>query len=202
MRKLAATIGLAATFVTATPVTLTSAGSLIVGNAYISPYTLDVGDTDYAAECFDLFDQSYVGQSWQANLLTLSDPTELYFQSSPNYLLDYEAEIWIFNQATKPGIVAAQQTALQYAAWSLFDPASPTNSLSNAYALEALSAAQQGLLGINLADYRFVESPLSASPRAQAFVIQVSEAPENDTWVYLGGGLVGVGLIGRKKRRC
>jgi len=200
MRKFAIATCLAAASAAATPVTLTSAGDLIVGGAYISPYTLDIGGTDYAALCFDLFDESFVGQSWQADLLTLSDPTELYFQSTPNYLLDYEAEVWVFNQATKSGETATEQVALQYAAWSLFDPASSTNLLSDTYALEALSAAQLGLPGIDLADYRFVESPLSG-PHAQAFVVQVSDAPEGGTGVYLGVGLIGAGLVGRRKKR-
>src|ERR1700689_931072 len=60
-------------FADSVTITLTGAGPANDGPDYVLPYQLTIdGQGPYDADCYDFFDNLNLGQSWQANELSLN----------------------------------------------------------------------------------------------------------------------------------
>lgn len=136
-----------AAFATSVSMTLTSAGSNTLGGVYVGPYTATVNGVSTSVVCDDFLDDSFVGESWQANVNSFSTLSFAKWASSfpSTYVTLYEQAAWLTLQMLDPKN-ASQIGALQYAVWAIFDPAALNNlsgaNLANAQAWLASAAAQ------------------------------------------------------------
>ena len=62
-----------AMFAATVSMTLTSAGGNISNGVYVNPYTASINGVSTTVICDDYVDDSYVGESWTADVHTLSD---------------------------------------------------------------------------------------------------------------------------------
>lgn len=180
-------------FATASTVTVTlQSVGVSDGVNNVLPYTLLVDGSPYSAACYDFFDPVSVGQTWQANELTLAQVVSGgRFSGSPNALAGYEL---IAVLATLPAPLAVDQIELQHALWNVFDVGRflVTPELS-AY----VSLATVQIPGFDFSNTVFLEG--IKGTEVQAFV-GVSHAPEPATWAMIGSGIVAVFAFGRRKR--
>ena len=134
-------------FANSVSMTLTSAGSTALGGVYVGPYTASVNGVSTSVICDDFLDDSFVGESWQANVNSFSSLSftkwASYFPST--YVSLYEQAAWLSMQMMSP-TNASQIGDIQYAVWAVFDPAALNNlsgtDLANAQAWLASAAAQ------------------------------------------------------------
>lgn len=195
-------------------VTLTAAGPVNDGVDYVLPYQLSIdGQGPYDADCYDFFDSVYVGQSWQANELTINQAaTAGAFSGSSapgvgsDALADYEEIAWLSSQATP---TAQSQVDLQHVIWNVFDPGAFVITTSMQQILSNLGAAQaSNYAGFSFADFVFLEGT-TGNPGdgsfPQAFIVNTSGstngvnpiAPEPGSVVLLG---IGMALIAIPRR--
>jgi len=111
--------------------TLTGAGSNILGPAYVGPYYATIGtETNVAIICDDFADESTVGQTWTANVYnvaSLGTGSQTWMQSKGVTLQDYAEAAWLAEQLVNPTALTCVAGAncagdIQYAIWQLFDP--------------------------------------------------------------------------------
>jgi hypothetical protein len=219
MRGLAVSLAvLASSFAGAVPAMAVSVLDFtgVGGNSYggditTFPYYITVnGGPAEPMMCDDARTEISIGDSWDAtaNALTLADLPDLKFASmgsASTVLNDYEMAAYIESGVAQGTIASGDGNA---AVWSIFDPAFNTSLdhsqiesiLGNAQA--AVSAGGLNYSGITI----YTPSPLQAS---QEFIYgtvsfdpkpQFSSAPEPGTYAMLGGGLVLLAWIGRRRR--
>ena len=95
-----------------------------LGNYYVAPYQVSIGNTQYNLVCDDALDDVNQGEKWNATTETLSNLDGALFYDSANPTASktaYEEAGWLVSQ-----IFANQGTTAggeyQYALWDLFDP--------------------------------------------------------------------------------
>jgi hypothetical protein len=110
--------------------TMTGAGSTVLGGVYVGPYTATVNGVSTTIVCNDFLDDSFIGESWQANQNSFSTLSSAEWASSfpSTYVSLYEQAAWLTLQMLNTKN-ASQLGDLQYAVWAVFDPAA-LNSLS------------------------------------------------------------------------
>jgi hypothetical protein len=180
-------------------VTFLAAGPANDGTYYVLPYELNVGGTDYNADCYDAFDEIQLNQTWQANELTLNQAaTYGQFSGDNDALTGYEEVAWLSAQPTP---TEASQVDLQHAIWNVFDPAADftvSTTLQDALA----TAEANGFAGFDFSSYVFLEAIQGTGSLAQAFVINsgASGSGQNPASAPEPGGtvpiLIGLALIG------
>jgi hypothetical protein len=124
------------------------------GQYYVMPYEISIDGVDELVTCYDIFDEVNFGDSWDADLLTVSQAAASgFFSTDPGSLSGYERVAWLDAQTYSN---TAQQIGLQYAIWNVFGTA-PTTAASETYEAEANAAAASGYQGFNFSDVRFIE---------------------------------------------
>jgi hypothetical protein len=94
------------------------------GQYYVTPYEITINGVDALVTCYDTFDGVNIGDTWDANLLTLGEAAASgFFSSDPNALARYEEVAWLEAQTYQN---VAQEIGLQYAIWSVFGTAPGT----------------------------------------------------------------------------
>jgi hypothetical protein len=201
-------------FADSVTVTLAGAGPVNDGVDYVLPYQLTIdGQGPYDADCYDFFDNVNLGQSWQANELTLNQAAISGAFSGTsghgvgsNALADYEEVAWLSAQATP---TSQSQVDLQHAIWNVFDPGAFAVTTGMQQILGNLAAAQASSYnGFSFADFLFLEATTGSSGDGdfpQAFVLETGGntggvnpvAPEPGSVVLLG---IGVALIAVSRR--
>ena len=126
-------------FATSGSLTLTGAGTNVMGNVYVGPYYATVnGVANTPVICDDFSDDSVVGHSWNFNTNNFSTLGSALWG---NQLQNYEAAAWLTVQMLSLNSNPANSTQVGYisfAIWSLF----------NKGALAGLNSTQ--LAGVNL----------------------------------------------------
>ena len=122
------------------PVTLTSAGSYSDDGIYVSPYYATVnGAANTPIVCDDFKDESTIGSTWNANIVSFSSlsatniPTawgNALGVSASTYQL-YEEVAWLTLQVLQQVPGSQGQINYSYAVWALFDPSGVANYLDN-----------------------------------------------------------------------
>lgn len=118
---------LSAAPVTSATVTLTGPGSPAVTqgigseNVSIGPYTLNIGGVSYPALSINFSDHTALNTIWSANITTL-DNRDLGNTYHPGNSNQYLEAAYLFNQINTPGLSTEDRTALQDAAWAIFNP--------------------------------------------------------------------------------
>lgn len=181
-------------------VTLSGDGPVNDGVDYVLPYQLTIGGVEIDAVCYDFFDEIQLGETWQANELTLDQAaTAGQYSGVNNALTAYEDVAWLSSQATP---TAQSQIDLQHTIWNIFDPGQFSVTTGMGDYMRELAAAQSGFSDSGFASYSFIEAPGNSGTNGhpQAFVIQLAggqtgqgSSPEPDSIVLL---IVGLGLIG------
>lgn len=136
--------------------TLTGVGTNgALGGAYIGPYVGTINTVTTPLICDDFFDDSYIPESWTADVYSISNfASDFGNSTSPSALTGYEEVAWLSQQLTDQSSGQATYLAcpvgdncagdIQYAIWAVFDPAAlgeiGGTDLKNANAW--LSAAQ------------------------------------------------------------
>ncbi|MGA2714642.1 MAG: PEP-CTERM sorting domain-containing protein [Bryobacteraceae bacterium] len=189
-------------------VTLTGAGPVSNGAYYVLPYQISINGQAYAADCYDFFDDVTIGQSWQANELSLDQVADSgAFSGSTghgagtNALADYEEVAWLSSQATP---TPQSRIDLQEAIWNVFDPGIFIVTTGIQQYLDHLAAAHGANYdGFSFSNFVFLEA-ITGSPGdrgfPQTFIIDTSRnangieptAPEPGSVVLLA---VGLGLV-------
>lgn len=133
--------------------TLTSAGSIVMGGVYVSPYTAKIDGVSQKVVCDDFAAESYVGESWTAHTSTFTDLSATKWGSGA--LTQYQQAAWLIDQ-----LMVAPSTQLGYisfAIWGLFTPSALTTSGLTSTQLTAISGwiaqAQAGYTSYTSADY-------------------------------------------------
>jgi hypothetical protein len=195
--KLFSTFLIAAAALTAAPITqvkLVNAGSpvdtvsrvTIDGvtkyNVDIGPYTLSINGANTAAMCIDFFDDSNVGDVWNASVTQVGS-SNLSNTYHPSYGQEYEEEAYIFSQITKSG---ADRTGLQEAAWDIMAYGITNSSYKyligdNSY----IDAALADYNKINLSGFEIISDTVAGCE--QEFIV---DAPEPGSLLLLSAGLL------------
>lgn len=112
---------------------LTGVGSNgAMGGVYVGPYVATVnGVAGTPVICDDYSDESYLYESWTANVSTFADLSNTKWASLNNSTTLYEEAAWLTEQLVSAP--PSQAADIQFAIWAIFDPA----------ALGTLSATDQ-----------------------------------------------------------
>jgi hypothetical protein len=156
------------------------------GPDYVLPYYLSInGAAPIPADCYDFFHDSYIGQTWIANIFSLNEAIQFgQFSKFPNAAIGY-MEIAILNTFTygTPG----QQIDLQHTIWNIFDPIFTVDA-----GMQADLAEADALLDtFNYSHTLFVEGlPDQAFVVTDTSIVPTPQAPEPSTWFLVGAGIV------------
>jgi hypothetical protein len=183
--------------------TLTGAGSNVVGGIYIGPYTATDGTNTFPVICDDFADESYLYQPWTASVSTFADLTGTKWGGQPNAAMLYNEAAWLSDQLLNPAVSPTTAGALQYAIWDVFDPASFTylqsQGLTQVYnsASNWLSQAQTQIYTPGeFSDY-VIYTPTGPAPTPQEFLRRV---PEPGTLPLMAIALAGLAILAGRRR--
>jgi hypothetical protein len=113
--------------------TLTGTGQNgVLGNVYIGPYVATINNIpNLQVICDDFVDNSYLNESWTANVVTLPNIAGTDFASQG--LQKYEQAAWLTLQLLSPPTTCGGGNCagdIQYAIWQLFDSTGQHTPLS------------------------------------------------------------------------
>lgn len=98
-----------------------------MAGVYVGPYMATINGVSTPIVCDDFVDESYVYESWTANVSTLADLSNTKWGSLSDSTTLYEEAAWLTEQlVTAP---SSQAGDIQFAIWTIFDP-SAMNGLS------------------------------------------------------------------------
>lgn len=192
--------------------TLTGAGSNTLDGVYIGPYTATINGVSTPVICDDYADESYLPESWTANVASLTSLTNT---NHPGQTQDYEEIIYLSNELLAAPVNSLQAGEIQFALWAVFDPTALTdltayNSADGAAAGAYLSGAVSNAGPADLTGYAIytpiITDPITCSgydrsvcpsTPPQEFIVRT---PEPGTLLLLALGLGGLLFFGRKQR--
>jgi hypothetical protein len=108
---------------------LTSPGTNgALGGVYVGPYVAQINGVTTPVICDDYVDESFINESWTANVTTLSNLSGTKWGGLADATTLYEEAAWL----TEKLVTASSSDAadIQYAIWAIFDP-SAINGLSS-----------------------------------------------------------------------
>ncbi len=162
------------------------------GQFYVLPYQIRIDGNLTLVTCYDSLDEVSPGDTWQANLLNVSDAANFgYFSGKINSLSLYERIAWLSSRTYSN---VSQQIGLQHAIWNVFGSAAMTADATT-YANAADTEAAGGYSGFSFSTFRFIEQvggvPGSQGTK-QAFVFRqpLAPMPEPGAMAQLAGGVL------------
>lgn len=173
-------------------------------NVDIGPYTLQINGQDYAAMCIDFFDESNVGDQWNA-YTTAVGSSNLSNTYHPSDGKEYEEDAFLFSMITAPGVTSTQRTGIQEAAWDIMAYGITNSSYKyligdNSYIDEALN----GYSTMNLSGYEIISDDVAGCE--QEFIIDAPptpSVPEPASCALMGTGLLlSAGAMAWKRRKA
>jgi hypothetical protein len=195
-----------ATTAMAGTVTLTlysASGSPSYNGDDVYPYMVQVNNAAATPMmCDDATTDINVGDSWQANAYSMTQPNYANFKFSTAGLTTYEEAAVILTEVSDGSLAATDPNALadgNAAVWSLFDP-DYSIATDNAEVTSILASAQAAVAAGGL-DYSGVTvyTPAAGYSSQEFLSGDVTPTPEPATYALFGGGLLGLGFAGRKR---
>jgi len=178
-------------------VTFTGVNGAHDSHYYVSPYYGTLNGVQVVLYCVDIRNSVHVGQTWQANLSTLTNGSDLSntrYGGAANALALYQQAAWLTTQFASH---TNDYVNLQYALWNLFTPSAPDTVGSNAW----LQQAALNYSTINLSNFRIITNvapvTLSGSNQVQEFITVV---PEPASLVLFGSGMAALAGVIRRRR--
>ncbi len=185
---------------------LTNPGDNVLAGIYVGPYyaTID-GVPNVPIICDDFSDETYVDESWNANVTTVASNSPTWISQrdkldETQQSTDYAEVAYLAEQLMNPATTCKNLNAdcagdIQFAIWNIFDPGAPldllkssglTNDLANARAWLNAASMNAGLSS----QYSnvLVYSPQSGSSPPQEFIMV--QTPEPGFASLLGVDLV------------
>ena len=199
--KLFAIFLMAGALVSATPTTanvqLVNAGAPTVsdGSYYVGPYTVSVDGKSIAALCVDFLHESYVGDTWNANVSSLTGSLANTYNTGSK--TQYTEEAYLYSLITKAGVSDADRINIQHAAWNITDSSYPIDSSAQAF----VNMAEHNFGSVNLSSFQLLSSADRAN-REQEFLVSGAAAPEPGSMMLMGAGLVAAAAISRRLKRA
>jgi len=195
--------------------TLTGVGGQTTDGEYVYPYYFTASGasgskTLVAMSCLNFNRNISIGESWSANVFAVSSITTSTAIDGESGL-DILADAYLFNQYSAATGNAQQISDLQFAIWSIMDPAgvygkSGFDSNAQALAAVALSVAPTLPSSAFATDALYVPSdsyPNGGEP--QEFITDpapavIAATPEPNSLILLATGLFGSAMFMRRKR--
>jgi len=187
-----------AAFADSATLTLTSAGSNIADGVYVGPYTATIAGTPGSVQviCDDYSHDSYVGETWTANMSSFPSLSSVRFTSG-NEALNYDEVAYLANTLFNlGGTDNAQADALQFAIWDIFDPSAIATSTcfgANPYDCVNYWLTAAGTQSYTPGEFSniLIYTPQTTG-NPQEFIVQT---PEPGTLLLLFMGLAGLILL-------
>lgn len=184
---------------------LTGAGSNIVGNVYVGPYTATINGATTPVICDDYSHDSYLNQPWTAYVSSLPSLTNVRFTSG-NETQNYDEVAYLATILFSISGNNKEADALQFAIWDIFDSTDVQNAIGGTslftdstdiygvtYWLK--QAASQTYTPGEFANILIYTPTSGGDP--QEFIV---ETPEPGTILLLCLGLTGLFLVKRRQR--
>jgi len=178
--------------------TLTSAGSNVADGVYVGPYTATIAGTPGSVQviCDDYSHDSYVGETWTANISSFPSLSSVRFTSGSE-TQNYDEVAYLANNLFNlGGTDNAQADALQFAIWDIFDPSAiATSTCFGANSDDCVSywltaAGEQKYYAGEFSNILIYTPQTTGNP--QEFIVRT---PEPGTLVLLFLGLAGLLLL-------
>ncbi|MGO9125719.1 MAG: hypothetical protein ACLP6G_12635 [Terriglobales bacterium] len=133
-------------------INLTGAGNNVMDGVYVGPYNATVNGASTQIICDDFVDESYLGESWTANVTTLSNLNGTKWGGMASATTLYDEAAWLATQMLSPTYSGntTQVGYLAYALWAVFAP-----------------SAVESWLGANSAAWQAVQGWLSSAAAQQ-----------------------------------
>jgi hypothetical protein len=186
-------------------------GSL--AGVYIGPYTALIDGVSTQVICDDYSSETYIGQSWTANVSTFADLSGTKFGDSATAVTKYKEVAWLSLQLLNPPYTCPLPSIncagdIQFAIWQVFDSPNPFNdlgpgadSINSAYWLGKAATESANFTASDLSAFSFyTPTPLVPGVSPQEFV--VVKAPEASEIVLLAidlSAVAGVYLLFRRR---
>lgn len=196
---------------------LTGAGSTVLGNVYIGPYTATINGVSTLVICDDFSHASFLNESWVANISTFPSLSKVTFANGqPNQGMLYDEVAWLSLQLLNPAN-ASQAGEIQYALWNVFDPGSSGaiaylggfSATDASIAMGWYTAAQTQTYTPGEFSNVLIYTPNGTPPTCsggpcpsappQEFIVVTT--PEPASALLLGFGLAGLFLLKRRKQQ-
>lgn len=192
--------------------TLTGAGNNALNGVLIGPYTATINGTSTPVICDDYGDESYIPESWTANVSSFSNLSKT---NNPGQTILYDEVAYLTLELLSAPKNSLQAAEIQYALWDVFDPQAFTDlknfsvtdyNAANAYLTDAQNN-YSSLTSAQLAAFIFYTpntnyaitcgSGACASTPPQEFVVYT---PEPSTLLLFGLGLASLVLLKRRQK--
>lgn len=178
---------------------LAGAGSNVADGVYVGPYTATInGGSDTPLICDDYTHDSYVGETWTADVSTMSNLADVRFSPGNYDQVAYLATI-LFGLGNSPSNYA-EADAVQFAIWSINDPSAiaPATcfgaSADDCVSYWLKQAADQTYTAGEFANILIYTPQSGGDP--QEFIV---ETPEPGTILLLCMGLTSLFLLKRRQ---
>lgn len=203
-----------AAFADTASMTLTGAGSNVLDGVYIGPYTATIDGVSTPVICDDFAAESYIPESWTANVSTFSSLSNVKFTSG-TVTQNYEEAAYLALELLAAPKNSLQAGEIQFALWGLFDPSALTvlsaynaayGAAAQAYLTDAqnnystLTAAQLAQITIYTPNTNYAitcgSGPCRTTPPQEFIVVRT---PEPTTLLLLGLGLGSLFFLKRRE---
>lgn len=179
-----------------------------MAGVYVGPYVAQINGVATPVICDDYVDESFINESWTANVTTLANLSGTKWGGLPNATTLYEEAAWLTEQLVTAS--PSQAGDIQFAIWAIFDP-SAINGLTSGdqMAVENLIMQAQNqsywagefnnilIYTANTNDPILCNGQACANTPPQEFLVDTPE-PGVFALVLIGLSAIAIG-IGRKK---
>ena len=166
------------------------------GQYYISPYTAVLNSTPVSVFCVDPTHEAYFGSTWNVTVSNLTGDLSATRLGNAGLAAYQEIAYLLFDTGyMNASTTTATRQAIQAAVWYISNSSSAEGA-NNSWVAQAKALQAAGWQGINFSNVSVLSDPQGVY---QEFMVQT---PEPGTLLLLGMGLIGLGWLSVKRRKC